>query len=263
MASPRLRRTKGYPMADDPGARSAPIILVAGFWLGAWAWDDVVPLLRQAGHDVTALTLPGLESADVDRSRVTLDDHVNAIVHAIRAADAPVVLAVHSAAGFSGYAASDRIPERIAAMVYVDTAPARERSIPTSRRSSGRWSGTSWSAEENIDGLSETQLADFPEARGPGAGRADPARCRADERCPARHPEHLHLHWLQRRAVPGLRARAPRAGPSWPGSRSCATSRGSTCPPATGRCGRSHASWRQSSGTSLGPTLPASDLRLP
>ena len=35
------------------------------------------------------------------------------------------MLAVHSATGFSGYAASDIVPERIAAMVYVDTAPGK------------------------------------------------------------------------------------------------------------------------------------------
>ena len=45
-----------------------PIILVPGFWLGAWAWDEVAADLRAAGHDVTALTLPGLESKDADRS---------------------------------------------------------------------------------------------------------------------------------------------------------------------------------------------------
>lgn len=48
---------------------SAPIVLVPGFWLGAWAWDEVVDILRAAGHDVTAITLPGLESPDADRSR--------------------------------------------------------------------------------------------------------------------------------------------------------------------------------------------------
>jgi len=102
---------------------SAPIILVPGFWLGAWAWDEVVDTLRADGHDMTALTLPGMESKDADRSNITFEDHVNAIVDAVNAADAPVVLAVHSASGFTGYAASDRVPDRIAAMVYVDTAP--------------------------------------------------------------------------------------------------------------------------------------------
>ena len=106
-----------------PTPTGAPIILVPGFWLGAWAWDEVAALLRDDGHDVTALTLPGLESVDTDRSAIGFKDHVDAIVRAVEAADEPVVLAVHSATGFTGYAASDRVPERIAAMVYVDTAP--------------------------------------------------------------------------------------------------------------------------------------------
>ncbi|MDP9273711.1 MAG: alpha/beta hydrolase, partial [Chloroflexota bacterium] len=99
--------------------KSAPIVLVPGFWLGAWAWDEVAAALRADGHDVTALTLPGLDSADTDRSGITLSDHVDAIVDAIQGTERPAVLAVHSGTGFSGYAASDRIPERIAAMVYV------------------------------------------------------------------------------------------------------------------------------------------------
>ncbi len=103
---------------------SAPIVLVPGFWLGAWAWDEVAAAMRAGGHDVTALTLPGLESADADRSAITLSNHVDAICEAVRAAGVPVVLAVHSGAGVSGYGASDRIPEHIAAMVYVDSGPA-------------------------------------------------------------------------------------------------------------------------------------------
>jgi len=102
---------------------SPPVILVPGFWLGAWAWDEVAAALRADGHDVTALTLPGLESVDADRSSIGLSDHVDAICEAVEAAGGPVVLAVHSGSGFSGYVASDRVPERIAAMVYVDTAP--------------------------------------------------------------------------------------------------------------------------------------------
>jgi pimeloyl-ACP methyl ester carboxylesterase len=35
---------------------TAPIVLVPGFWLGAWAWDEVAAALRADGHDVTALT---------------------------------------------------------------------------------------------------------------------------------------------------------------------------------------------------------------
>lgn len=104
---------------------NAPIILVPGFWIGAWAWDDVAAILKEEGYNVKALTLPGLESVDADRSAVKLSDHVDAISDAVKAAGEPVVLAVHSAAAIPGYVVSDRMPEQIAAMVYVDTFPSK------------------------------------------------------------------------------------------------------------------------------------------
>jgi pimeloyl-ACP methyl ester carboxylesterase len=147
------------PRADTP----APIILVPGFWLGAWAWDEVAALLRAAGHDVTALTLPGLGSVDEDRSAIHLVDHVDAICAALAAAPAPAVLAVHSAAGFSGYAASDRMPERIATMVYVDTAPGKGALEPDFPGVDKPLDWASIEAEENLDGLTEEQRRTFRE----------------------------------------------------------------------------------------------------
>ena len=141
---------------------SAPIVLVPGFWLGAWAWDGVVASLRADGHDVTALTLPGLQSAEADRSSISLTDHVDAICDAVEAAGRPVVLAVHSGAGASGYAASDRIPERIAAMVYVDSGPATGALDPSFEGTELHLpSAEQLAEEENLDGLSEEQLATF------------------------------------------------------------------------------------------------------
>jgi pimeloyl-ACP methyl ester carboxylesterase len=147
-----------------------PIILVPGFWLGAWAWDEVAADLRADGHDVTALTLPGLESVDADRSAITLSDHVNAIVDAVRAAPAPVVLAVHSASGFSGYAASDRVPERIAAMVYVDTAPGIGALDPDFKDVEKPMVWEDIEKEENLDGLTEEQKANFRQRAVPVPG---------------------------------------------------------------------------------------------
>ena len=147
-----------------------PIILVPGFWLGAWAWDDVVAALRADGHDVSALTLPGLESANVDRSAITLSDHVDAICDAVRAADAPVVLGVHSASAFSGYAASDRVPERIAAMVYVDTAPGKGALDPDFEGDEKPLDWRSIEEEENLDGLSEEQKEAFQQRAVPVPG---------------------------------------------------------------------------------------------
>jgi pimeloyl-ACP methyl ester carboxylesterase len=150
---------------------AAPIVLVPGWWLGGWAWDGVAGILRDDGHDVTALTLPGLEPDHPDRGSVSLADQADAIVAAIRAHDRPVVLAVHSGASQPGYLASDRVPDRIAALVYVDTAPGTgaimadfaeaEFPLPT-------WEDLG----ENLDGISDAQLAEFreravPEPAGP------------------------------------------------------------------------------------------------
>jgi pimeloyl-ACP methyl ester carboxylesterase len=139
-----------------------PIILVPGFWLGAWAWDEVDAALRADGHDVTALTLPGLESVDADRSTITFSDHVDAICKAVGAAGAPVVLAVHSGAGFSGYAASDRVPELIAAIVYVDTGPGKGAMEPDLDAVEKPMPSPAELQEgENLAGLTEEQLETF------------------------------------------------------------------------------------------------------
>jgi pimeloyl-ACP methyl ester carboxylesterase len=149
---------------------SPPIILVPGFWLGAWAWDEVAEALRADGHDVTAITLPGLESAASNRSAITFADHVTSIVDAIRAAPSPVVLAVHSASGFSGYAASDLVPERIAAMVYVDTAPGKPPLEPGFEGVEKPLIWDELAAEENLDGLSEAQMETFRQRAVPVPG---------------------------------------------------------------------------------------------
>jgi pimeloyl-ACP methyl ester carboxylesterase len=152
------------------GTTSAPIILVPGFWLGAWAWDEVAALLRDAGHEVTALTLPGLESVEADRSGVSFTDHVDAIVAAVEAAPAPPVLVLHSATGFSGYAASDRVPEKIAAIVYVDTAPGKGALDPDFADVEKPMVWSEIEEEENLDGLSEEQKATFRERAVPVPG---------------------------------------------------------------------------------------------
>ncbi len=150
---------------------SAPIILVPGFWLGAWAWDDVLPLLVDSGRDARALTLPGLESVETDRTAITTEDHVTAIVSAIEAAPSPVVLALHSGAGASGYGAIDRVPGLVAHAVYVDTGPAigalgkdfagSELPLPSIDQ---------LAEEENLDGLTDAQLARFAQRAVPQPG---------------------------------------------------------------------------------------------
>ncbi len=79
--------------------------------------------LREAGHQVHALTLPGLESREADRSAIGLRDHVDAVVAVVDTLPGPVVLVGHSGGGAVAHAVADARPDRIARVVYVDAGP--------------------------------------------------------------------------------------------------------------------------------------------
>lgn len=105
------------------------IVLVPGLWLDGSSWDEVVPTLEQAGHRTHALTLPGMESKDAERSEITLRDHVDEVVEVIDSfdlADGKVVLVGHSGGGAIAHAAVDARPDSVARVVYVDSVPLGE-----------------------------------------------------------------------------------------------------------------------------------------
>ncbi|NNJ07204.1 alpha/beta fold hydrolase [Streptomyces sp. PKU-MA01144] len=95
-------------------------VLVAGAWLGAWAWDDVVPELRAGGHGVRPVTLSGL----AERSGVAagLQTHVRDVVDVVERHDLrDVVLVGHSYAGIPVGQAAERIGDRLRHVVFVDS----------------------------------------------------------------------------------------------------------------------------------------------
>lgn len=108
------------------------IVLISGLWLDGSSWVEVVPSLEQAGHRTYALTLPGMESKDADRSKITLRDHVDAVVKVIDSfdpAEGEVVLVGHSGGGAIAHAAVDARPDRVARVVYVDSVPLGEGGV--------------------------------------------------------------------------------------------------------------------------------------
>ncbi|MEU7057160.1 alpha/beta fold hydrolase [Streptomyces sp. NPDC046197] len=100
-------------------------VLVAGAWLGAWAWDEVVPGLEKAGHGVHALTLSGLaEKKDVRAGQQT---HVQDIVDHVERHDLrDVVLVGHSYSGIPVGQAAERIGGRLRHVVFVDSNVPRD-----------------------------------------------------------------------------------------------------------------------------------------
>jgi pimeloyl-ACP methyl ester carboxylesterase len=108
----------------------AHIILVPGLWLDATSWEAVVPLLQDAGHTARPLTLPGLESRDADRSAVSLQDQVDAVVRAIDAVpeDQGCVVVGHSLGAGIVHLAVDARPERVVRAIYVGGFPCESGS---------------------------------------------------------------------------------------------------------------------------------------
>jgi pimeloyl-ACP methyl ester carboxylesterase len=102
------------------------IVLIPGLWLNASTWDAVIPILERAGHRVQALTLPGMESKESDRSGITVADHIDAVVAALDAARGPVLLVGHSAGSGIAHAATDARPEKVARVVHVGGFPGED-----------------------------------------------------------------------------------------------------------------------------------------
>ena len=165
------------------------VILIPGLWLDGSSWDRVVPALQQAGHRTHALTLPGMESKDADRSNITLRDHVDAVVEVIDSLDpaGKVVLVGHSGGGAIAHAAVDARPDRVARVVYVDAVPVGEGGVINDELpvSNGEVPLPDWSLfeEEDLVDLDDELRAAFRERAIPSPARvaSDPQRL-SDER---------------------------------------------------------------------------------
>ncbi|WP_279070776.1 alpha/beta fold hydrolase [Microbacterium lacticum] len=105
------------------------VILVPGLWLTASSWDPVLPALREAGHTPVPLTLPGVGGTAAETADITMDDWVAAVAAEVDRHEGPVGLVGHSGGGNVVWGAAAARPDRVARVVFVDTAPLT-RSIP-------------------------------------------------------------------------------------------------------------------------------------
>jgi pimeloyl-ACP methyl ester carboxylesterase len=98
-------------------------VLVPGAWLDGGVFDEVAEGLGRAGHDVTALTLPGLaQRRQIDGSEVGLEDHVREILSILEAEGDPerVILVGHSYSGIPVGQAASVFEHEIGRVVYLD-----------------------------------------------------------------------------------------------------------------------------------------------
>jgi pimeloyl-ACP methyl ester carboxylesterase len=189
MAGNRRPRELDAVAADwhDPPV-TTQLVLVPGFWLGAWAWEEVAPVLADRGHTVTPLTLPGLEPDHPARGEVTLDDHAEAIALSLDRGVERRVLVVHSGAALPGTMVLDRYPELVDHVVFVDAAPVRDGYVMNGELEDAEFPLAAAWESEMADGsmrdLSAQQLQTFQDRAVPQPGRtvsgqvhlSDPAR---------------------------------------------------------------------------------------
>jgi pimeloyl-ACP methyl ester carboxylesterase len=100
----------------------ATYVLVHGGWHGGWCWKKIVPLLRAHGHEVFTPTLTGLgERSHLAHPLVDLETHVTDVVNVLVYEDlSDVILLGHSNGGTLITAVAERVPERLAHLIYLD-----------------------------------------------------------------------------------------------------------------------------------------------
>ncbi|MGO2536166.1 MAG: alpha/beta fold hydrolase [Brachybacterium tyrofermentans] len=117
---------------STPSPSPRPVVLVPGYWLGGWAWEEVVQHLHDANVSATAVTLPGMDPGDPERASRGLEeqaDHLERLVTELVAESGPVVLVAHSGGNLPVMRLLGRSPELVAHVVWVDSGPQLDGTI--------------------------------------------------------------------------------------------------------------------------------------
>lgn len=112
----------------------AAFVLCHGAHGGGWQWRTTADLLRSQGHAVFTPTLTGLgERVHLMHPDISLETHITDIVNVFLYEQLDnVILVGHSYSGMVISGVADRIPERIAQLVYLDAfVPTDGQSIAT------------------------------------------------------------------------------------------------------------------------------------
>lgn len=102
----------------------ATYLLIHGGFSGGWVWREVANRLRAAGHEVFTPTLTGLgERVHLANRGVNLETHIQDVVGILECEDLQnVILLGHSSGVMVMAGVAERVPERLAQLVYLDTA---------------------------------------------------------------------------------------------------------------------------------------------
>jgi pimeloyl-ACP methyl ester carboxylesterase len=111
-----------FARAQAPDERRT-FVLVHGLFHGGWCWRPVADSLRSKGHRVFTPTQTGLgERRHLLSREITLDTFVSDLTNLIEMEDLHnIILVGHSFGGLAVSGVADRMPERVAHLVYLDS----------------------------------------------------------------------------------------------------------------------------------------------
>lgn len=114
--------TAGHSVASRAEAPGTTFLVAHGAWSAGWAWKKMHPLMRAAGHRLITPTCTGLgEREHLANPSVDLETHIQDMLGVIKFEQLDAfVLIGHSYGGMVATGVADRVPERIAKLVYLD-----------------------------------------------------------------------------------------------------------------------------------------------
>ena len=137
------------------------ILLIAGLWLDASAWDNVAAELERLGHRAVPVSLPGQGDGNAS---ATLADQSAAVVAAVDAAAGRPMVVGHSAACSLAWLAADARAAKVSRVVLIGGFPGAD-------------GDTYFKGLPTVDGV--TPFPGWAEFEGPDSADLDDAARRA------------------------------------------------------------------------------------
>jgi pimeloyl-ACP methyl ester carboxylesterase len=103
-------------------SRRKTFLVAHGAWSAGWCWRKMHPLMTAAGHRLITPTYTGLgEREHLANPSITLETHIEDLLGVIKFEQLDsLVLVAHSYGGMVATGVADRVPDRIAKLVYLD-----------------------------------------------------------------------------------------------------------------------------------------------
>lgn len=99
------------------------IVCITGLWMPVEIWEPTAERLREKGHQVHLVALPGQDDGS---TTATLDDQLEAVLNAVDACERPPLVVGHSAACTLAALAADRRPDTVAGTALIGGVPSEE-----------------------------------------------------------------------------------------------------------------------------------------